>query len=147
MTSSPEVILQSYLNYLRRNETRKLLPGEGARILKLTYEVIIFIGNSKMSFSAVNVTHTVTYIVNEILSFPTSLTQTNVSIFQWRTLNMSCMRIKLNLFIFIKGNSIYHFLWLKQIMIHFQIILWYFYLLNKFIFFICLSLVFQQNTW
>lgn len=80
MTSSPEVILQNFLNYLRRNETRKLQPGEGAGILKLTHEVILFIANTKMSFFAVdNMTNTVLLIIDEILLFPNSLTQANVS--------------------------------------------------------------------
>lgn len=81
MTSSLEVILQSYLNYLKRNETRKLLPGEGARILKLTHEVVLFIANTKMFFFPVdNMTNNVLLIINEILAFPNSLTQPNVSI-------------------------------------------------------------------
>lgn len=80
MISSPEDILQSYLNYLKRNETHRLLPGEGARILKLTYEVVLFIGNTKMSFFAVeNMTFTVFSIIDEILLYPNSLTQSNVS--------------------------------------------------------------------
>lgn len=80
MTSSPEVILQTYLNYLRRNVTRKLLPGEGSKIVKLVHEVILFVENTKMSLFALdNMTNTVLLIVDEILLYPNSLTQANVS--------------------------------------------------------------------
>lgn len=80
MISSPEDILQSYVKYLRRNETHKLLPGEGSVVLKLTHEVLLFKENTKGSFFAViNITNAVLSILDEILSFPNSLIQTNVS--------------------------------------------------------------------
>lgn len=72
--------MQSYVKYLRRNETRKLLPGEGSIVLKLTHEVILFKENTKGSFFAVlNITNAVLSILDEILSFPNSLILTNVS--------------------------------------------------------------------
>lgn len=72
--------MQSYVKYLRRNVTDKLLPGEGSVVLKLTHEVILFKENTKGSFFAViNITNAVLSILDEILSFPNSLILTNVS--------------------------------------------------------------------
>lgn len=81
MAITPNDILQNFFDYLRNN-SNKILPGEGAQILMLIQDVIVFFEKTRIPlFNAKNITMMVLSIADEILSIPNSLTKPNVSIF------------------------------------------------------------------
>lgn len=78
MGTTPEVLLQNLLNYVNRNNSF-LLPGEGARILNFLHDFIVFINNSKVAYSTVNITHSLFSTVDRILIDQNSLLNSSVS--------------------------------------------------------------------
>lgn len=83
MTTSPNNVLQSFLNYLRQDNSHKILPGLGAQILTLTQDIILFFEKTRLPMQATkNITMIILSIADEILSSPHSLIKTTVSISQ-----------------------------------------------------------------
>lgn len=77
MSTTPEELMQNTLNYVQRNNSF-LLPGEGARILTFLHDIIIFINNSKMSYSTTNLTKSLFSTVDKILLDQNSLLNQSV---------------------------------------------------------------------
>ncbi|XP_023311270.1 LOW QUALITY PROTEIN: uncharacterized protein LOC108910229 [Anoplophora glabripennis] len=74
--TTPEDVLQSFLNYLTKNKSRISLPGEGARILSLTREVVLYLKETKALHRPINnITDSVLGIVDRILLSHNSLTK------------------------------------------------------------------------
>lgn len=80
MTKDPETVLSGFLDYLTRNESDKLLPGEGVRVLTLTQNILDYLGKSKLSIRASKtVTKTVLSIIDNVLMVPKSIVKSTVS--------------------------------------------------------------------
>ncbi|KAJ8918647.1 hypothetical protein NQ315_013153 [Exocentrus adspersus] len=73
--TTPKDVLQGYLNYLK-NISKTTLPGEGAKMLSLTSEVISFLKKNKTLYRPINnITNSVFGIIDHILSSRNSLTK------------------------------------------------------------------------
>ncbi|KAJ8964500.1 hypothetical protein NQ314_004788, partial [Rhamnusium bicolor] len=76
VTTTPEDVLRGFLNYLKKKNPHNILPGEGARVLFLTQEVILLIKKTKELYRPIsNITNSVFSIIDRILLSHNSLTK------------------------------------------------------------------------
>nr|CAI5837185.1 unnamed protein product [Callosobruchus analis] len=74
MSTPPAEVLQDFLIYLKKNGTN-ILPGEGARILALTHNVVVYLQSINSRETMTNVTTVIFSLLDHILSVPGSISK------------------------------------------------------------------------